>query len=109
MKIENSPTGWLHTPLLFRGIKKQGMLSFILFIGMILYGVSAMACAACTQQQPKFLQGVTHGAGPGSNWDYVIVGIMVLITIYSLYATIKCIINPAEKDDQHIKRIILNQ
>ncbi|MDP9047054.1 MAG: hypothetical protein M3N14_02895 [Bacteroidota bacterium] len=76
---------------------------------ILLSTLPAMACEACKQQQPKFLQGITHGAGPGGNWDYVIVGIMTIITVYSLYATVKCMIRPAEKDDQHIKRMILNQ
>lgn len=69
----------------------------------------ASACDACKQQQPKILQGITHGAGPESNWDYLIVMIMVLITLYSLYATIKCIAVPGEKKNEHVKRMILNQ
>jgi hypothetical protein len=71
--------------------------------------LSAMACEACKKQQPKFLRGITHGAGPDSNWDYLIVSIMVLITLYSLYASIKCMVNPTEQENHHIKRMILNQ
>lgn len=78
-------------------------------IFIVLAVLPAMACEACKQQQPKFLRGITHGAGPGSNWDYLIVGIMTAITVYSLYATVKCMIRPAEKDGKHIKRMILNQ
>ena len=68
-----------------------------------------MACEACKKQQPKFLRGITHGAGPDSNWDYLIVSIMVLITLYSLYTSIKCMVNPTEQENHHIKRMILNQ
>lgn len=67
-----------------------------------------MACDACKAQQPKFLQGVTHGPGPTSNWDYVVVSLMVIITVYSFYAMVKCLAKPAEKDHEGIKSIILN-
>jgi len=69
---------------------------------------SAMACDACKAQQPKFLQGVTHGAGPASNWDYVVVSLMVIITVYSFYAMVKCLAKPADKNHEGIKSIILN-
>ena len=104
-------TGSLHQmQLLFSGAGKCLKQSLVLFT-VIMLGSSlpAIACEACKQQQPKILQGITHGPGPGSNWDYLIVAIMVIITVYTLYATIKCMIRPAEKDNQHIKRMILNQ
>lgn len=69
---------------------------------------TAVACDACKQQQPKILQGITHGAGPTSNWDYIIVGIMVLITLYSLYALIKCLAKPESHEYQDIKKIIFS-
>ncbi|HEY8784175.1 MAG TPA: hypothetical protein VIM16_21280 [Mucilaginibacter sp.] len=68
----------------------------------------AFACEACKQQQPKFLQGITHGAGPTGNWDYIIVSIMVLITLYSFYALIKYLAKPDNPRHQDIKKIILN-
>ena len=108
MQSEHSNRGLPAAPYLFFGSRKHMKVGFVLFVGFILCNLPAMACEACKQQQPKFLQGITHGAGPGSNWDYLVVGIMVLITLYSLYATIKCMVRPAEKDDQHIKRMILN-
>ena len=69
----------------------------------------AVACDACQKQQPKLFQGITHGAGPSSNWDYVIVAVMTVITLYTLYATVKRIIRPAEKENNHIKNMIFNQ
>ncbi|MEO6849120.1 MAG: hypothetical protein ABI166_00755 [Mucilaginibacter sp.] len=71
-------------------------------------GLPVMACDACKKQQPKLLQGITHGSGPNSNWDYLIVSIMVIITVYSFYAMIKCMAKPGDKAHQHIKNIILN-
>jgi hypothetical protein len=71
-------------------------------------GLSAFACDACKKQQPKLLQGITHGSGPDSNWDYLIVSAMVIITLYSLYATVRCIIKPKDKNHLDIKNIIFN-
>lgn len=70
--------------------------------------INAVACDACDKQQPKLLRGITHGSGPDSDWDYLIVGIMVVITLYVLIASIKCLARPAEKNKEHIKRMILN-
>jgi hypothetical protein len=85
---------------------------WITYAGMILLimanNIHAIACEACRKQQPKLLQGITHGAGPDGNWDYVIAFIMVLITLYVLIASVRCIIQPSEKGGGHIKRIILN-
>ena len=75
---------------------------------MLTAGLSAMACEACKKQQPKLLQGITHGAGPDSGWDYLIVVVMIIVTLYVLYATVKCIFRPSEKNNEHIKRLILN-
>lgn len=66
-----------------------------------------IACEACKKQQPKLLQGITHGSGPDSNWDYLIVGIMVIITVYSFYAMIGCF-KKGDEAYQNIKNIILN-
>lgn len=66
------------------------------------------ACEACNQNQPKILRGITHGSGPQSNWDYFIVVIMVLVTLYSFYATVKCFVKPTEKRYDAIKNTILN-
>lgn len=79
----------------------------LVVIGILSAYSSAMACDACKAQQPKFLQGVTHGAGPTSNWDYIVVSIMVVITAYSFYAMVKCLAKPAEKGHEDIKNIIL--
>ena len=68
----------------------------------------ALACEACEKQQPKLLQGITHGPGPGSTWDYVIVSIMVIITLYSFYAMIRFMVKSRDKAYQDIKTSILN-
>jgi hypothetical protein len=74
----------------------------------VVFKTEAFACEACKKQQPKLLQGITHGTGPDSNWDYLIVAVMIGITLYVLAATLKCLFKPAEDGQHHIKRMILN-
>ncbi|HET8827880.1 MAG TPA: hypothetical protein VFM79_01000 [Pelobium sp.] len=69
----------------------------------------AFACEVCNKNQPKILQGFTHGSGPQSNWDYLVVGLMILITIYTLFATIRCFASPKEAKYNHIKNTILTE
>jgi hypothetical protein len=70
--------------------------------------VVAFGCDVCKKQQPKVLRGITHGAGPQSDWDYVIVGITALIVLVSLFYSIRWIIRPGEKESTHIKNAVLN-
>ena len=81
----------------------------ILFLFIMLSGfVVAHACSVCEKQQPKILKGITHGAGPQNNWDYLIVWIAIVITVVSLFFSVKWLVWPKEKEEKHIKRIILN-
>lgn len=90
-------------------MKVKNIISLIVMIVLWLpVSLSAIACDACKKQQPKLLQGITHGGGPDSHWDYLIVSAMVIITLYSLYATIRCVVKPKEKNYQDIKNIIFN-
>ena len=80
----------------------------LLIIYLLIFGIAAVACPACEKKQPKILRGITHGAGPDSNWDYVIVLATVLIVLVTLFYTIKWLIRPQEKSMDHIKRTVLN-
>jgi heme/copper-type cytochrome/quinol oxidase subunit 2 len=84
------------------------MKKYTILLLILMLRLDAIACEACKLQQPKGFGGLTHGAGPESKWDYLIVFIMVVITLYVLVATIKCFIKPGEKNKEHIKRMILN-
>lgn len=84
------------------------MKKFFLIISLLMLRMVVMACPACKNQQPKILQGITHGTGPDSNWDYVIVWATVLIVLATLFYTVKWLIRPEEKNMNHIKRTILN-
>jgi formate hydrogenlyase subunit 3/multisubunit Na+/H+ antiporter MnhD subunit len=75
---------------------------------LLLTHASALACSVCEKQQPKVLRGITHGAGPQSNWDYLIIAIVVIIALISLVYSIKYILQPGERQKEHIKYIILN-
>lgn len=84
------------------------MKKLLLLSSFMLIHVASFACEVCKKQQPKILRGITHGAGPQSDWDYVIVGGTALIVVVSLFYSIKWIIRPGEKESKHIKYSILN-
>jgi uncharacterized protein HemY len=84
------------------------MKKILLLIPIMTYGIVAMACPACEAQQPKVLRGIVHGSGPTSNWDYVAGIVTLIIVIAVLFYSIKWMINPGEKEADHIKRNVLN-
>lgn len=75
---------------------------------MIFSATRAFACPVCENQQPAITKGITHGAGPQSNWDWLIIAIIALITVLTLAYSIKFLIIPGEKEKNHIKQSILN-
>lgn len=83
------------------------MKKIILIKLMLMIGFIANACPVCERQQPKVLKGIVHGAGPGSNMDYIIVWATVAIVLVTLFFSIKWMIRPGEKSGTHIKRYIL--
>lgn len=84
------------------------MKKILMILPLLLMGMTIWACPACEKQQPKILRGISHGVGPSSNWDLVIVFATVLIVLFTLFFTIKWIVNPGEKETSHIKRTVLN-
>jgi hypothetical protein len=68
----------------------------------------SFACAVCERTQPKLLRGITHGAGPESKWDYVIVWVAIVIVAAALLFSVKWLVRPGERSGSHIKRFILN-
>ncbi len=81
---------------------------FLLTSLCLIPGGVVLACDVCQRQQPKFLGGITHGAGPQNDWDYVIVAAMVLIAFISLVYAVWWTFKPGEKDKKHIKYSIFN-
>lgn len=81
------------------------------FLSALLFSTTCYAVAACPEcekLQPKILRGVVHGGVPGSNWDYVIVWSVAIITAITLFYTVKWIAWPGERQADHIKYSILN-
>lgn len=79
----------------------------ILVVAYLLIATPAWACPVCEKQQPELLRGITHGAGPESNWDYVIIWSMTLIVVVTLFFSLKWLLKPGEKSLDHIKRTVL--
>ena len=84
------------------------MKKFMLSVLALIISISTYACPVCEKQQPKILQGISHGTGPQSNWDYFFVGATVIIVLLTLFYTVKWILKPGEAGDHHIKRAFLN-
>lgn len=84
------------------------MRKLFLTVFLLCNSLWVLACEVCERNQPKILKGITHGAGPESNWDYVIVWTTVAIVLVTLFFSLKWLIRPGEKSDRHIKRFILN-
>ncbi len=70
--------------------------------------IHLLFCPACEAAQPRIFRGITHGVGPESRWDYLIVLIMVIITLLTLFYSVKWLIRPGETNAHHIKNFILN-
>lgn len=80
------------------------LLALLLFKDLFLL----YACDACNLRQPKVIRGITHGSGPESNWDWFIVAIILLITLLTLFYSLKFLIKPQEKNKSHIKYTIIS-
>ncbi|WP_027377717.1 hypothetical protein [Kaistella palustris] len=80
----------------------------VISIIFVLAANFAFACEACKLQQPKLTQGFTHGGGPDSKWDWLIIAVIAVITVYTLIYSLKYLIKPGETDKNHIKHSILN-
>jgi hypothetical protein len=76
----------------------------MLFVLLVQY---VWTCPVCEKQQPKITQGLTHGAGPQSSWDWVIIAAISLITLLTFIYSLKYLIKPGEKNANHIKQSIL--
>jgi len=83
-------------------MKKYAITILVVFLRAAVFG-----CPACKKQQPKITQGITHGTGPDSSFDYWIIGAMVILTLYVLIISVKYLIKPGEGQATHIKRLIL--
>lgn len=84
---------------------KKVLISIIFLVGLV---PAAVACELCEEQQPKWLQGAVHGAGPQGPADYIIMYAGIAIVIAVLFFSVKLLIKPGEKNPDHVKYSILN-
>jgi phosphatidylglycerophosphate synthase len=81
----------------------------IFFLIIILLNFVTYACPVCDRAKAKTAFGsISHGIGPTSNWDYVAVWVTIIAAVLTLFYTIKYLIKPKEKNNDHIKYTILN-
>ena len=83
-------------------------IKMILILLLAIFFRVSNACPVCEKQQPKITKGLTHGAGPQSNWDWVIIAIITAIMVFTLIWSLKYLIKPGKKNSNHIKQLILN-
>ena len=72
-----------------------------------LYSNFFMACPACKKRQPEGLENITHGSGPEGTIDYMIIWVSIIIVTVTFILSVKYLINPNEKNINHIKNSIL--
>ena len=71
--------------------------------------LSLYACPVCERAKAKTaFASISHGPGPGSNWDYLAVWVSIAAVLLKLIFTIKFLVKPNEKNSDHIKNSILN-
>jgi hypothetical protein len=80
---------------------------FTTFMLIFITRILTMACPVCEKSQPKITAGLTHGAGPQSNWDWIIIGVITGITLLTLIFSVKFLVKPGEENIDHIKKSIL--
>lgn len=86
------------------------MKNFKYFVTVILLLIIkfAWACDACKLQQPKVTRDFTHGVGPRGDFDWIIVAVIALLTVLTFIFSVKYLVFPGEKSDNHIKNSIFN-
>ena len=82
--------------------KNTAIVFFLLMVNL------AFACDACKLQQPKVTRDFTHGVGPRGEFDWIIVAVIAVLTIFTFVYSLKYLVKPGEKNQDHIKNSILN-
>lgn len=84
---------------------KKTIFSLVILIA----GFASYACPVCERAKAKTAFGsISHGTGPTSNWDYIAVWMTIIAVVLTLFFSIKYLVKPKEKNNDHIKYTILN-
>ncbi|WP_394972768.1 hypothetical protein [uncultured Croceitalea sp.] len=86
---------------------KKIIYSLILFLTLGL--TMGYACDLCKKNQPKVLENITHGTGPTGTIDYIITWSAIIIVGFTLFYSVKYLVNPKEDNPNHIKNSILKR
>ncbi len=76
---------------------------------LLLLSATTFACDLCKKNQPKGFENITHGNGPQGNIDYIILSSAIIIVGYTFIMSIKYLVKPREKNQNHIKNLVLNE
>ena len=85
-----------------KNFKNTAVILFLFFVNF------AFACDACKLQQPAVTREFTHGVGPRGDYDWIIVAVIAVITVLTFVYSLKFLVYPGEKSQDHIKNSILN-
>ncbi|HEY9562110.1 MAG TPA: hypothetical protein VIR29_15115 [Anseongella sp.] len=91
---------------LFNAIQTAATTWIILMLGT---PVAALACDVCEKNQPKALRGISHGTGPDSQWDMIIIAIAAVIVLLTLIWSVRYLVRPGETAPGHIKNIVVEK
>jgi hypothetical protein len=80
----------------------------ITVILLLLVTAIGWTCPVCDRQQSGLLRGITHGGSPQTKWDYLILSVMIVVVLATLFFSVRWLIQPGEKGQNHIKRVVLN-
>lgn len=87
----------------------KGTHKIIALVVAVLTTTWGYACPVCERNQPKVFKGIVHGSGPDSQWDYWIIGLVAIAVVLTLFFSVKWLIKPGEREENHIKRTVLNE
>ena len=85
-----------------KNLKNTAVILFLFIVNF------AFACDACKLQQPAVTREFTHGVGPRGDYDWIIVAVIAVITVLTFVYSLKFLVYPGEKSQDHIKNSILN-
>lgn len=82
------------------------------FIGgiFILITQVALSCPVCDREKANQVTlGLSHGAGPDHNWEWLVVAGMAGITLFALFLAIKYFIKPDNAKTNEFKKSIFSE